>query len=380
MRLSFLRQLFDRDGPWATVYFHAAHEDEAGAKRHELSVGEACRTLEEEGADAATVRAVREALLAASPAEDPAGRVYFATDGEVVLSHALARPPERPISVWAPLPRLTPLLELSGRDPLCLVAYIDRTGADFELRSEAVSHHAGQVAGRRHPVHRTASDQLSERHFQLKVENTWQHNAGAVAEALASAYEETGADLVVLVGDARERRAVHEKLPEPVRGAAVETAHGGRAPGSSSAALEEAIAEARQRHVHRRAQEALDRFRTGRSGGQSPAGAVEGVPALIEAAREHRIDTLLIRPDGPALASETWIGGRPDQLAVRRTNARTLGESDPWPARADDALLRSAATTGAEVMVVASDEADDHHLPAGGLGALLRWTYEPSAV
>ncbi|MET7378570.1 Vms1/Ankzf1 family peptidyl-tRNA hydrolase [Streptomyces sp. NPDC005526] len=380
MRLSFLQQLFDRDGPWATVYFHAAHEDEAGAKRHELSVGEACRTLEEEGADAATVRAVREALLAASPAEDPAGRVYFATDGEVVLSHALSRPPERPISVWARLPRLTPLLELSGRDPLCLVAYIDRTGADFELRSEAVSHHAGQVAGRRHPVHRTASDQLSERHFQLKVENTWQHNAGAVAEALASAYEESGADLVVLVGDARERRAVHEKLPEPVRGAAVETAHGGRAPGSSSAALEEAIAEARQRYVHRRAQEALDRFRTGRSGGQSPAGAVEGVPALVEAAREHRIDTLLIRPDGPDLASETWIGGRPDQLAVRRTNARTLGESDPRPARADDALLRSAATTGAEVMVVASDEADDHHLPAGGLGALLRWTYEPSAV
>ncbi|MFJ8196886.1 Vms1/Ankzf1 family peptidyl-tRNA hydrolase [Streptomyces sp. NPDC096152] len=380
MRLSFLQQLFDRDGPWATVYFHAAHEDEAGAKRHELSVGEACRTLEEEGADAATVRAVRETLMEASPAEDPAGRVYFATDGEVVLSHALSRPPERPISVWAPLPRLTPLLELSGRDPLCLVAYIDRTGADFELRSEAVSHHAGQVAGRRHPVHRTASDQLSERHFQLKVENTWQHNAGAVAEALASACEESGADLVVLVGDARERRAVHEKLPDPVRRVAVETAHGGRAPGSSSAALEEDIAEARQQYVHRRAQEALDRFRTGRSGGQSPVGAVEGVPALVEAAREHRIDTLLIRPDGPDLASETWIGGRPDQLAVRRTNARTLGESDPWPARADDALLRSAATTGADVMVVAPDEADDHHLPTGGLGALLRWTYEPSAV
>ncbi|AXI89543.1 hypothetical protein G3I30_17595 [Actinospica acidiphila] len=380
MQLSFLQPLFDRPGPWATVYFGPLQSDESGAKRRELSVREACRTLEEEGADAATTEAVRDALLRIGPAEDPAGRVVFATGGEVVLSHRLSRPPQRQISCWAPLPRLTPLLELAGQDPVCLVAYIDRTGADFELRGGAAGpRSAGQVEGEQHPVHRTASSDWSERHFQLKVENTWEHNAGEIAEALNAAYEESGADLVVLAGDPRERPAVHEKLSEAVRGVTTETEHGGRAAGSASPALEEAIEQARRRHTRHRVEEVLDRFRAGRVGTDRPTEAVEGVPALVEAAREHRIDTLLVRPDGPELDRDTWVGARPDQIAARRSDARTLGESDPTVVRADDALLRAAAVTAADVLVVPpadDDGADATDIPTGGLGALLRWTYE----
>ncbi|GAA4129288.1 Vms1/Ankzf1 family peptidyl-tRNA hydrolase [Streptomyces tunisiensis] len=380
VQLSFLQPLFDRPGPWATVYFGPLQSDESGAKRRELSVREACRTLEEEGADAATTEAVRDALLRIGPAEDPAGRVVFATGGEVVLSHRLSRPPQRQISCWAPLPRLTPLLELAGQDPVCLVAYIDRTGADFELRGGAAGpRSAGQVEGEQHPVHRTASSDWSERHFQLKVENTWEHNAGEIAEALNAAYEESGADLVVLAGDPRERPAVHEKLSEAVRGVTTETEHGGRAAGSASPALEEAIEQARRRHTRHRVEEVLDRFRAGRVGTDRPTEAVEGVPALVEAAREHRIDTLLVRPDGPELDRDTWVGARPDQIAARRSDARTLGESDPTVVRADDALLRAAAVTAADVLVVPpadDDGADATDIPTGGLGALLRWTYE----
>ncbi|NEA95428.1 hypothetical protein G3I22_24545 [Actinospica acidiphila] len=380
MQLSFLQPLFDRPGPWATVYFGPLQSDESGAKRRELSVREACRTLEEEGADAATTEAVRDALLRIGPAEDPAGRVVFATGGEVVLSHRLSRPPQRQLSCWAPLPRLTPLLELAGQDPVCLVAYIDRTGADFELRGGAAGpRSAGQVEGEQHPVHRTASSDWSERHFQLKVENTWEHNAGEIAEALNAAYEESGADLVVLAGDPRERPAVHEKLSEAVRRVTTETEHGGRAAGSASPALEEAIEQARRRHTRHRVEEALDRFRAGRVGTDRPTEAVEGIPALVEAAREHRIDTLLVRPDGPELDRDTWVGARPDQIAARRSDARTLGESDPTVVRADDALLRAAAVTAADVLVVPpadADGADATDTPTGGLGALLRWTYE----
>lgn len=379
MQLSFLQPLFDRPGPWATVYFDPAQNDESGAKRRELSVREACRTLEEEGADAATTEAVRDALLRIEPAEDPAGRVVFAAGGEVVLSHRLSRPPQRPIASWASLPRLTPLLELAGQDPVCLVAYIDRTGADFELHGAAGPRSAGQVEGQQHPVHRTASSDWSERHFQLKVENTWERNAGEIAEALSAVYEESGADLVVLAGDPRERPAVHERLPEAVRRVTTETEHGGRAAGSASAALEEAIEEARRRYTRHRVEEALDRFRAGRVGTDRPTEAVEGIPALVEAAREHRIDTLLVRPDGPELDRETWVGARPDQVAARRSDARTLGVSDPTAVRADDALLRAAAVTAADVLVVPPADEDDTEttdIPTGGLGALLRWTYE----
>jgi hypothetical protein len=45
-------------------------------------------------------------------------------------------------------------------------------------------------------------------------------------------------------------------------------------------------------------------------------------------------------------ARETWVGGAPDQVAVRRSDVRTLGASEP--VRADDALLRAAAVTAAD--------------------------------
>ncbi|MFI0165554.1 hypothetical protein [Streptomyces sp. NPDC017095] len=193
-------------------------------------------------------------------------------------------------------------------------------------------------------------------------------------------YEESGAELVVLVGDVRERPAVLERLPDALRDVTVTTEHGGRAAGSASPALEEAIEQARREYAQRRVEEALGRFRAGRSSAGRPAEAVEGVPALVEAAQEHRIGTLLVRSDGPELATETWVGAEPGQLAARRTDARALGEGDPVAVRADDALLRAAAATAADVLFVPPADEEEADLPTGGLGALLRWTHEPNAV
>ncbi|GDY57583.1 hypothetical protein SVIO_082060 [Streptomyces violaceusniger] len=109
--------------------------------------------------------------------------------------------------------------------------------------------------------------------------------------------------------------------------------------------------------------------------------AAEGVPALVDAAREHRIGSLLIRPDGPDLYREVWVGTEPDQLALRRTDVQYLGDTRPFPARADDALIRSVVATGAEALTVAPAEGEPNgdDIPVGGLGALLRWPYEGGA-
>lgn len=355
MQLSFLRPLFDRDGPWATVYFDASQTGEAGA--------------EEPAADA---------LSRISPSEDPFGRVIFAAGGEVVLSHRLARPPQRQLASWSPLPRLAPLLELSGQDPPCLVAYVDRTGADFQLRGAAGPQDAGGAKGTQWPIRRAAGTDWSERHFELKVENTWEHNAGEIAEALAAAHAESEADLIVLAGGPRERNAVYEKLPQELRELTVHSEHGGRAPGALSPALEEDIDRARHDHMRRRLDAALDRFRAGRVGtDERPADAVEGVPARVEAAREHRIDTLLVRPGGRDLNRETWAGAAADQLAVRKPDAEAPQVAETVAVPAEDALLRSAAATSAEVLLIPEDEYGDD-VPAGGLGALLRWAQEPA--
>ncbi|MFE9772079.1 Vms1/Ankzf1 family peptidyl-tRNA hydrolase [Streptomyces sp. NPDC005931] len=383
MDLAFLQPLYEHPGPWASVYVDTSrHTEDTPHERH-LTARAMARELAAQGADEATCRAVGNAIEELRHSSEPHGRALFARAGEVVLDPPLARAPQGDWAQWAPLPRVTPLLELASEDPVCIVAYVDRKGADFELRSALVSRDAGGVTGRQWPIHRTSSVDWSERHFQLRVENTWEHNAAEIADALAVCQEETGADLLILVGEDRERRSVRERLPQRLHPLVVEAPHG-----AGSRLLDEDVERARGRHVRDRAAAELERFLAARAPDEEGrAGAVEGVPALVEAAREHRIDELLIRPDGPDAHREVWIGEDPDQLAVRRTDLKILGEQNSWSARADDALIRSAVATDAAALLV-TPEADEavrvevgapgaaraaDEVPVGGLGALLRW-------
>ncbi|MFB7929830.1 Vms1/Ankzf1 family peptidyl-tRNA hydrolase [Streptomyces sp. NPDC056039] len=349
MDLAFLHPLYEHSGPWASVYVDTSRHTEDTPHERRLTAQAMARQLAAQGADEATREAVRNAIEDLGHSSEPHGRALFARAGGLVLDLPLARPPQAgDWAEWAPLPRVTPLLELAGEDPVCVVACVDRKGADFELRSA---------------LSRPSSD-WSERHFQLRVENTWEHNAAEIADALAVCQEETRADLLILVGDDRERRSVHDRLPKRLHGLVVEAPHG-----SGSRLLDEDVEKARAEHVAWQAEAELERFRSGRSpDDEGRARAVEGVPALIEAAREHRIDELLIRPNGPDAHREVWIGEDADQVAVRRTDLKILGEQHSWPARADDALIRSAVATDAPALAIAEEE-----VPVGGLGALLRW-------
>ncbi|MFD7401744.1 Vms1/Ankzf1 family peptidyl-tRNA hydrolase [Streptomyces sp. NPDC059866] len=365
MDLAFLHPLYEHPGPWASVYVDLSrHTEDTPHERH-LTAEAMSRELAGQGADEATCTAVRDAIEELKHSPEPHGRALFARAGQVVLDPPLARAPQGGSwARWAPLPRATPLLDLTGEDAVAVVAYVDRKGADFELRSALVREKAGSVAGRQWPVHRTSSVDWSERHFQLRVENTWEHNAAEIADALAVCQEETLADLLILVGEDREQRAVHERLPQRLHDRVVQTPHG-----TGSRLLDADVEEARATHVRRRAEAELERFLAAR------AQAAEGVPAVIEAAREHRIDELVVRPDGADTHREVWIGEDPDQLAVRRTDLKILGEQHSWSARADDALIRSAVATAAPaISLTPAGAAREQDVPAGGLGALLRWT------
>ncbi|MBA4861908.1 hypothetical protein H1V43_11020 [Streptomyces sp. PSKA54] len=368
MDLEFLNPLYEHPGPWASVYADTSRRTESTPDERSLEALSVSRTLAEQGADEATCRAVRTAMEDLRHSTEPFGRALFATAGTVVLDPPLTVAPGGDQVHWGALPHTAPLLELAGEDPVCLVAYVDRRGADFELRAARGTQDAGAVAGRQWPVHRTASSDWSERHFQLRVENTWEHNAAEIADALTVCQEETRAELLILVGDDRQRRAVHERLPQRLHPQTVEAAHG-----ATSRLLDEEVDQARADHARRRAAEDLERFLAALAPDEEGrTGAVEGVPALIEAAREHRIAELLVRPGAPDARREVWVGPDPDQLAVRRTEVKEpLGEPEPQPARADDALLRSAVATDAEARSLATARPLDS--PVGGLGALLRW-------
>ncbi|MFG2526465.1 Vms1/Ankzf1 family peptidyl-tRNA hydrolase [Streptomyces sp. NPDC048516] len=375
MRLSLLKPVINRPGPWASVYATVPLSTEDAAKQQELMASATTAQLFALGADEATCGAVHEALL--MPQESSrgahAGRVLFAAHGEIVLDTPLPGPPAVPFAAWGPVPRVTPMLAAIGDDPVCLVVRLDRAGADFALVGERGAETAGGDSRAASPLPRTSSGGPSERHFRTKAENTWEHNAGEIAGAVREAFEKSGAEAVVLVGEGRERHLVHEKLPEPLRALTYESAHGGRAPGAESALVDRDIAQVRADCEREHTAEVADRFRTGAGPGNERAPhAAAGIPALIEAAREHRIDTLLVSPHGSDIARQVWVGSGADQLAVRGTELSYLGEEHPAVARADDALVRSAAATGADVVVVR----DPDRAPTGGLGAILRGTVD----
>ncbi|TQE18844.1 hypothetical protein Sipo8835_40225 [Streptomyces ipomoeae] len=374
MDLAFLHPLYEHPGPWASVYIGATAPSESTAHERSLTAAAVSRELAEQGADEATCRTVHDAVHELRYDAEPHGRALFARGGQVVLDPPLASPPPAPEAFWTPLPRTAPLLDLAGEDPVCLVAYVDRRGARFELRGALGGEDAGAVVGRQWPVHRTSTSDWSERHFQLRVENTWEHNAAEIADALAVCQEETRADLLVLVGEDRERHAVRDRLPQHLLDRVVEAPHG-----AGSRLLDEDLERVRAEHVRRRAADEVERFLAARSpDAEGRRGAVEDVADLVEAAREHRIDELLVRPEGADTHRALWVGAGPDQLAVRRTELRTLepglDEEHAWSARADDALLRSAVATNAPaISVAAAAEATEGEVPVGGLGALLRW-------
>ncbi|MFF9197743.1 Vms1/Ankzf1 family peptidyl-tRNA hydrolase [Streptomyces sp. NPDC014779] len=376
MKLDFLAPVAHQ-GPWASVYATTGPPDESSAERRELVWRELCRSLEEQGADEATVGAVREELDRAAPGAGQHGLALFASEGRVALTRPLDREPGGPSAVWADLPRVTPLLDPARQAPACLVARVDRSGCDYYVHGAGDGARQegepgkGTVEGRDWPLHRAASGDWSASHFDAAVENTWEENAALTADELARVCRESGAEVIMLAGGARECHAVRDHLPAELREVTRISSHGGRAAGSDTDLLTADVEAARLDMAARHAESVLDRFRSGRDEGEPPSSSVEGVPAVADAARQHRLDTLLIGEAGADPGREVWVGDRPDQLAVRRTDAEALGAARPHQARADDALVLCAALSGGEAVMVPGDGSDG--TPAGGIGAILRW-------
>ncbi|ARF58784.1 hypothetical protein [Streptomyces gilvosporeus] len=380
MELAFLKPLFDRLGPWASVYIDTTRATEDALTQQKLRQRSVASQLIDAGADPYTCRAVAERLAQEPVSGAPPGRALFAAGAEVVLDLPLRVPPVGTEATWSLLPHIAPLPGLIGEEPTCLVAYIDHTGADLELRDAQRSRTVATAHGKegRGRGHRSVPGDRYEWHYRNKVENSRNETADIIAGELARQWPESGAQLLVLTGDPRERRAVHNRLPEPLRAVTVEAENGSRSAGASRSVLDQQIARACAEYAQARLDEALGRFRAGRGrpgehgarGVDShPGEAAEGVPAVVDAARSHQVGTLLLGQDAPDAGRDVWIGPGVDQVAVQRGEARALGVTKPERARADDALLRSAAAADAEVLLVPAGTPG----PAGGLGAVLRW-------
>ncbi|MER7278636.1 Vms1/Ankzf1 family peptidyl-tRNA hydrolase [Dactylosporangium sp. NPDC000244] len=360
MNVSFLRPLYERPGPWASVYLDGTRNNEDPAGTVELRWRAAREALRDALCEPETIEALERALLAHTEEGEPYGLAAFAADGEVAMVRVLPAPPRRAIAAFGPLPHVMPMLAQMGESIPYVRVLVDRTGGRIEAVDAARLVRDEAVTGTEQwPLHRVKPGGWSQPRYQRAAQVSWERNAATVAAAVAQAAEQCGAEVIVVAGDPQARPLLVAQLPEHWRERVVETNSS-----TGPAALEDVTVQAIAERATEKARAVVDRYRSRR--GNDAAG--DGLPAVVTALQRGQVDTVLL-VDDPSSTTELWIGPGPEQLSFDRAELQAMGVRDTRRVRADAALVRAVVCTEADLLFAAPDEVPVE----GGVGALLRY-------
>jgi hypothetical protein len=372
LRLDFLRPLYAGPGDYASVYLDASRTTEDAAEQVALRWRAVRERLADGGADTATLDALE--VLVTGQTHSVPGLVAFAREGKVAFTAALPRPPRREISRYARLPHVMPLLAQAPPWVPQLHVRADRSGGEIvavrpygSLTED--SHGAApreEVSGQGWPVHKTSVGGWSQARFQRSTEEAWAENAKELAEAVTAAAAEYHAELIVVAGDTRARTLLLEHLGTPLRGSVVIV---DREVDASSDLIGEVAEEAARARTDGETRGRLEQFRSQLGTGQ----AAEGLAETLAALRDGQVSEVFIADD-PSSTARAWVGPEPADVAATRQELADRGVAEAVPDRADAALVRAAAATGAELRFVP----DGERPPRSGVGALLRYQATPN--
>lgn len=361
---SDLEGLVRLPGPFLTVELLTEAAVEQAAQR----VQQRWRTLRADLQD----RGVPEDVLAAV---DPAARgahlrgdclVAIATaEGLVLAAHGPApRGVDR--AWWQAVPRLNTVLGWRQATPPHVVVVADRTGADLFAFRDGEPDRTEQVQGEHDVIRKVSAGGWSERRYQERAEDSWEHNADQVAAAVGSLVEKVDARLVVAFGDVRAVHLLEASMPKsvtvPLRVIEREPHREGsvaEVPPEVGDIVCDLVADETDRLLEKWREEL----------GQADR-ACEGVAATAEALARAQVEALLLT-DEPDDETSLWIGPEPELIATDAASLRALGVDDPVEAPARDALVRAAIGTGAGLRLL---DREAERLPRDGVGALLRWS------
>jgi hypothetical protein len=369
MELSFLRPLYERPGPYASVHADLTRSTEESPKAPELR----WRALREEliAQDVApeTLRAMEEAVGLELDRRWSGGLVVFAAHGDVMLSERLAEAPRRPLARVAPLPHVLPLVASRGERIPHLVAVVDRTGADVSCVSADGRRIDFDVRGEAdYPLRKVSVGDLSQARIQRAAEENWRANAKKVGHEVDRAAQRYAPEVVVIAGDVRARTAVMEELPAAVLERSAEAGETSRAAGATAAPLDAEVGRLVELKAAEHLIAAVSRFEEERA---NRGRAAEGLGPVVAALRRAQVDTLLLE-DRPDAGARLWIGPEPAHLATSPDELRELGVAAPQSDRADAALVRALTATDGDLLVARPDG-----LPAAsGVAAILRYVDE----
>ncbi|WP_435206917.1 Vms1/Ankzf1 family peptidyl-tRNA hydrolase [Micromonospora sp. bgisy143] len=363
MQLSFLRPLYDRPGPWCSVYLDASADTEDAHPALDLRWRALERRLIEQGADEASVAALDRVIRGHDPMAGDYGLAVFASHGRVALSEYLSAPPLRDLASFGPLPHVMPLLAQRGEQVAWVRVLADRTGADAVAVSAGGVPRRAHVAGRESfPLRRVQPGGWSQSRYQRAAMEAWHQNAGDVTAATVELADRVGADVVVVAGDVRATGMIAAQMPPRWQDLVVRTDAGSRAGGADQSLLDDLTVQTIAEVADQRITAALDKF-----GVQEDVGA--GLDAVVSALQRNQVDTMII-VDDPSANGELWIGPEPTEIAVDPAQLSAMSVDDPQRVRADAALVRALVGTDAALTVLGADEAPQL---TDGVGAVLRY-------
>lgn len=356
MRTARLADLYQSEGPFASVTIDVSLDRENADEEQRLHVRAAREALTRAGADTQVVETVVERLSEQVNEPAPVARTVVAGRRGVVFDETIHTRADQPVTSWGPLPDVTPWVEHEDSATRFVLAVVDHVGGDVATYTSDVPRPEAEASagGETGYVQKVPAGGWSAMRYQRGTEEIWKENAEAVAEEILHQVR-SGPRLVLLTGDPHSKAIIKDKL-QGTPAQVVELAAGARSEDGGDESMQQAIKEALLEHTTAR-RLALTHALQDRLG-QDRAVAI-GVKDVADAFVRGQVETLLIDPQ--AASGFTVDPGEHPGL--------TLGAAQPeGPVPAHQAFLAAAAVTGAEVSVGRSST-----LGGSPVAALLRW-------
>ncbi|WP_432564976.1 baeRF2 domain-containing protein [Kineococcus sp. SYSU DK003] len=366
MKLDWLKDVALDPGPHVSVYVDATRNRETGAHDMELRWQDARTALAGRGAPEPALVALDDVATDPTGVGGPVGRAMVASAGGLELHLLLPGPPLREEAESGPVPHLMPLVRSLADDVRYVLVELDRAGADITVaRSDAVETKKKlSVEGGHDLLHKIPGGGWAALRYQHAVQDSWDHNAAAVANELADIVRRERPEVVLLTGDTKAAAAFRSKAAPVVLDLLVEVAGGHRAAGTNEEAFAAAVTEALDTVRAARRQAVVDAFVQERGRGGA---AAEGLRDVVAALRRGQVRTLLLKDD-PSSTNTLFTGPNALEIGTSVEELRTLGVEDPVQVRADAAIVRALAASDAEIQLV-QDGLDLQD----GIGAVLRY-------
>ena len=367
-----LSTLTEAQAPFTSVAVDASRLDRAGGDDVDLRWRPLAQRLGELGAPPDTVEAIGRRVTSSTGRGGELSRVVVATDAGVGLDVLLPGRPVRDEVLHGPVPHLMPVLRaLSGAFRYAVVR-LDRSGADIDVVGPlGEAENSGEVEGGHDQLHKIGGGGWSQRRYQSRVEDSWEHNGAAVADELADLVRRHRPELVVVGGDEHALAELTRHLDGDALPLVVTVDGLSRAAGADGDAQEQAVTEALDTHRTTLRHRLLDEYAQEISRQQR---AVEGLDSVVDALRRGQVRTLLLNDD-PMSTLQLWAGDTPLQLGLTEQDSRDAGAQQPVQARADAVLAWALVGSDADAVLVDAEEAE----LTDGLAAVLRWSDRATA-